>query len=79
MSKKIENMSPDQIAARGRELIRLAKQKETELRQRQLTQIGEIFKREILSGWTSSWEVLEAELESAIGIKISRPRWGQES
>jgi hypothetical protein len=36
MGKKIETMTPDQIAAKGRELIRLARKKEAELHQHQL-------------------------------------------
>lgn len=78
MSKKIENMTPDQIASKGRELIRLAKKKETELRQRELTQIGEIIRREINSGWPSSWGALRSELEQTIGTKIQEPHWVQE-
>ena len=77
MGKKVENMTPDQIAAKGRELIRLAKQKEAELRQHQLVQIGEIFRREIQTDWPSTWESLSAELERIVGKKVSEPRWGQ--
>lgn len=79
MSKKIENMTPNQIAARGRELIRLARQKEAELRQRELLQIGQIFQREILSGWPSPWDELQQELELIIGQKVTEPPWNQRS
>jgi len=77
MNKKINHLTPDQIAARGRELIRLAKRKEAELRQRELLQIGEIFKREILSDWASAWETLQSELEQIVGQKVSTPNWIQ--
>lgn len=79
MGKKVKNMTPDQIAAKGRELIRLAKKKEAELRQRELVQIGEIFKREILSGWSSSWETLRSELEQIVGQKVPEPHWHQKA
>ena len=75
MSRKIENMTPDQIAARGRELIKLARKKESELRQRELLQIGEIVKREISTDWASPWEVLQAELEQVLGQVIPKPYW----
>jgi hypothetical protein len=79
MKKKIETMTPDQIAARGRELIRLAKRKEAELRQHQLLQIGEVFIREINSDWSSTWESLADELEQIVGQKISKPHWIQKA
>lgn len=75
MSKKIETMTPDQIAAKGRELIRLAKRKEAELRQRQLVQIGEVFNREIHSGWSTPWKVLSSELELILGTHVPYPQW----
>jgi len=75
MSKKIETMTPDQIAAKGRELIRLAKRKEAELRQRQHLQIGNIFSQEIHSGWPTPWDILSAQLESILNIKITAPTW----
>lgn len=77
MKKKIETMTPDQIAAQGRELIRLAKRKEAELRQHELLQIGEIFQREISNNWPSTWESLAAELEQILGKKIPKPHWVQ--
>ena len=79
MNKKINHLTPDQIAAKGRELIRLAKQKEAELRQRELQQIGKVIKREILSDWTSSWEKLQSELEHIVGQKVSEPHWIQKA
>jgi len=75
MSKKIETMTPEQIAAKGRELIRLARKKETELRQHQLVQFGEIFRREILTDWPSTWESLATELEQIFGQKVPEPHW----
>lgn len=79
MGKKIETMTPDQIAAKGRELIRLAKQKEAELRQHQLLQIGQVFKREMLSGWPSTWDGLQSELEQIVGQKVPEPHWAQKT
>ncbi len=78
MNKKIETMPPDQIAAKGRELIKLAKKKETELRQRQLLQIGEIFRREIHSNWSTPRDVLLAELEPILGTPVVLPNWLQQ-
>jgi hypothetical protein len=79
MGRKIETMTPDQIAAKGRELIRLARKKEAELRQHQLLQIGEIFKREIHTDWPSTWESLAAELEQILGQKVPEPQWAQKA
>jgi hypothetical protein len=79
MGKKIETMTPDQIAAKGRELIRLARKKEAELRQHQLVQIGEIFHREISNDWSSTWESLAAELEHILGQKVTEPQWIQKT
>lgn len=79
MGKKIETMAPDQIAARGRELIRLAKRREAELRQDELLQIGQIFKREISTDWPSTWETLSSELERIVGKKVSEPHWIQKA
>ncbi|MDY0301602.1 MAG: hypothetical protein RBQ99_08470 [Trichlorobacter sp.] len=79
MGKKIETMSPDQIAARGRELIKLAKRKEAELRQQELLQIGQIFQREMLSAWPSTWDELQSELEQVIDRKVSKPHWIQKA
>ena len=75
-SQSLAQMTPEQIRERGRELLRLAHQKETEIRQRQLLQIGEIFQREIQGGWPATWEQLSVELESIIGCKIDPPQWG---
>jgi|GEM_PF-5818698 hypothetical protein len=79
MGKKIETMTPDQIAAKGRELIRLARKKEAELHQHQLVQIGEIFRREIQTDWPSTWESLSEELERIVGKKVSEPHWIQKA
>ncbi len=79
MNKKIKNMTPEQIAARGRELIRLAKRREAELRQHELLQIGQVLIREINSDWPSTWESLAAELEQIIGQKVPEPHWIQKA
>ena len=79
MYKKIGTMTPDQIAAKGRELIRLARRKEAELRQHQLLQIGQVLIREINSDWPSTWESLAAELEQIIGQKVPEPHWIQKA
>lgn len=79
MNKKIKNMTPEQIAARGRELIRLAKRREAELRQHELLQIGQVFQREMLSGWSSTWDGLQSELEQIIGRKVPKPHWIQKT
>lgn len=79
MSKKVENMTPDQIAARGRELIRLAKRKEAELRQHKLLQIGQLIQREMLSGWPATWDGLQSELEQIVGQEIAEPHWVQKT
>jgi len=70
-------MTPDQIAAKGRELIRLAKRREAELRQHELLQIGQIFQREMFSGWPSTWDGLQSELEQIVGRKVPEPSWVQ--
>jgi len=76
MRKKLEQMTPQQIRERGRELLRLAKQKEEEVRNRQLIQIGEIFQREISNSWATPWPSLQAELEDLLGCQITPPSWG---
>ncbi|MGE3548988.1 MAG: hypothetical protein AB7I29_03705 [Geobacter sp.] len=76
MSKKLEQMTPQQIRERGRELLRLAKQKEEEVRKRQLIEIGEIFQREISNSWATPWQKLQFELQSILVCKIEPPRWG---
>jgi len=75
MSKKIEQMDPQQIRERGRELLRLAQQKEVEIRNRQLVKLGEIFQREIQGGWATPWPVLQKELEDLLCIPVGLPRW----
>jgi len=75
-SQSLTQMTPEQIRERGRELLRLAQQKETEIRQRQLLKIGEIFQREIQGGWATDWPTLAAELEEIIDGKIEPPAWG---
>lgn len=79
MNRKIRTMTPEQIAAQGRELIRLARRKEAELRQHQILQIGQVFQREMLSGWPSTWEKLQSELEQILGQKVPDPRWIQKT
>lgn len=79
MNRKIRTMTPEQIAAQGRELIRLARRKEAELRQHQILQIGQVFQREMLSGWPSTWEKLQSELEQIFGQKVPDPRWIQKT
>lgn len=76
MSKNLEKMTPQQIRDRGRELLRIAKQKEEEVRNRQLLKIGEIFQREIQSCWVTPWTQLADELEVIMGSKIEPPPWG---
>jgi hypothetical protein len=76
MSKKLGQMTPQQIRERGRELLRLAQQKEREVRQRQLVCLGEIFQREIQNGWTTPWPVLQKQLEDLLSEKIDPPVWG---
>lgn len=75
-STDLSKMTPTEIRERGRELLRLAQQKETEIKQRQLLAIGGIFQREIQSGWRSDWPTLSAELEKIQGTKIEPPLWG---
>jgi len=76
MSKKLDQMTPQQIRARGRELLRLAKQKEEEVKTRQLVRIGEIFQREISNSWATPWPTLQAEVETLLGCQITPPSWG---
>lgn len=71
-------MTPEEMKQRGRQLIQAARQKEKEVRNRQLARIGEIFQREIKGGWATPWPALQAELEGLLGGKISAPSWGQE-
>lgn len=75
MSKKIEQMTPQQIRDRGRELLRLAQQREREVKQRQLVKLGEIFKREIDGGWVTPWPTLQKELEDLLGVSVEQPAW----
>lgn len=75
-SQNLGAMTPQQIRERGRELLRLAQKKETEIRQRQLIKLGEIFQREIQSGWATQWPNLSVELEAILGFKIEPPAWG---
>lgn len=74
-NQNLSDMTPYQIRERGRELLRLAQQREVEIRNRQLVRLGEIFQREILAGWPSHWADLAAELESILGSKIEPPNW----
>lgn len=76
MTKKIDQMTPEQIRDRGRELLRLAQQKEKEVKQRQLVRLGEIFQREILNSWATPWPTLQAEVETLLGCQIAFPAWG---
>ncbi len=78
MSKKIEQMSPQQIKERGRELLRLAQQKEKEVKQQQLARIGEIFQREIQGNWGTPWPELQKELGELLGAQVPTPAWGFE-
>ena len=73
----LTTMNPEQIRERGKELLRLAQEKEKEIKQRQLIALGEIFKREIQAGWPSAWERLADELESILESKIEPPHWCQ--
>jgi len=74
-NQKIRDMTPGQIRERGRELLRLAQEKEKEMKNRQLIQIGEIFQREILAGWPTSWPDLVHELGPITG-PFPTPLWG---
>lgn len=76
MTKKLDQMTPQQIRARGRELLRFAKQKEEEVRNRQLIKIGEIFQREISNSWATPWPTLQAEVETLLGCQITPPALG---
>jgi len=76
MSAKLGQMTPQQIRERGRELLRLAQQKEREVRQRQLVCLGEIFQREIVGGWVTPWPDLQHELEDLLGVDVGQPAWG---
>ena len=76
MTKKIEQMTPEQIRDRGRELLRLAQQKEKEVKQRQLVRLGEIFQREISNSWATPWPSLQTELENLLGRQVAPPDWG---
>ena len=73
---KIEDLTPEQIRERGRQLLRLAHQKEIEIKNGQLIKIGEIFQREILAGWPAAWADLAKELEPILGPS-SPPSWSQ--
>ena len=68
-------MTPEQIRERGRELLRMAQQKETEIRQRQLLALGQVFQREIQGGWPSTWDQLAEELEAILGVLPAAPNW----
>lgn len=76
-SQDLAGMTPDQIRERGRELLRLAQQREIEIKNRQLVKLGEIFQREIQGGWPSDWTTLAAELEGVVGSKVEPPNWCQ--
>ena len=75
MNKKLGQMSPKEIRERGRELLRLAQQKEKEVQQQQLLRLGEIFQREILGGWATPWAELQRELEELLGVLVQQPPW----
>lgn len=76
MIQKIEKMTPQQIRERGRELLRLAQQKEAEIKNRKLLKIGEIFKREISNSWATPWPTLAGELQDLLGDPVAPPAWG---
>jgi len=79
MSKKLGRMTPQQIRERGRELLRLAQQKEREVKQRQLARLGEIFQREIQGNWATPWADLQLELQGLLGAPVQPPAWGFEA
>ena len=77
MSKNngINQMTPNQIRERGKELLRLAIKKEADLKNQELIKIGHVFRREIKAGWTSPWPVLAQELDSILGFTPGAPNW----
>ena len=76
MIKKIDQMTPEQIRERGRELLNLARQKEKEVQQLQLVRLGKIFKREIQTVWATPWPELQSEIEALLGCQVVLPNWG---
>lgn len=76
MKRNSTDMTPNEMRNRGRELIKLAAQKEQEIRNSQLLQIGKIFDREIRANWSTPWEQLEVELRAILGCTITPPAWG---
>jgi len=73
-NNKNSMLTPEQLRERGRELLRLASEKEKIIENNRLRKIGEIFSREIKSGWSAAWPDLAAELEPFFG-SIPPPPW----
>lgn len=77
-TKQLSKMTPAEILKKGREMIKLARLKENELRQRSTLALGHILSREINNGFCTPWVHFQLDLEQIVGKKIERPRWSED-
>ncbi|OGU05372.1 MAG: hypothetical protein A2X82_09070 [Geobacteraceae bacterium GWC2_55_20] len=75
MKLKISEMSPAEIAEEGKRLIKLAREKEAELKNKTTLALGLILNREIDNSCATSKAELEAEIEQVTGKKADLSGW----
>jgi len=76
---KISEMTPAEIAKKGQELIKLARKKEADLRNKTILALGLILSREIDNSCATSRADLETELEAIVSKKVDLSGWFTES
>jgi len=75
MAKKIKKMTPAELVEHGKQLIKLAREKEVELKRKTTLELGKVLARELSNNWATPWVQLSMELERITGEKVVLPEW----
>ena len=68
-------MTPEQMIKRGRELLKKARIKEEESRNKKFVELGRFVAAKEAEGFTQNWEDFHAELSQLLGHEAATPFW----
>lgn len=72
---KISNMTPEEIRAEGQRLMQLARQKEIELRNKTILELGNFLQQQEAAGFIESFPEFHRKLSQILNRPAAIPTW----
>ncbi len=71
----LDGMSPAEIMERGRQLMQLARAKETEIKEKSTKEVGKLILAEIVNKWPTDPQELFQRISNITGLPVTLPPW----